>query len=869
MMDLVSKIQVDLLKEIVNKSSLETSDYSCVGNRDEKISRWIINNFELKKKDKRFKSRIIELDAFEYQTFDEKKIRSILGSEQPITSLEILEGQTVFMTTESDVSSSELQSLTTFTSPFPNNTNDTTETIETSNSPAHEPDENESLQAAVSSSSGMHDVVQTSLQTLYESLDNEGLSKSAADDELYLLGYVDADQIEFTVSGDNARDETIKFKQNIYDFLTFGNRENDLCNIRLVTIFLNTLLSDSVIASFSAGDQSTEEIMKQLNSKIYKQLVDEMINNQLDHLGNEIKCKIMYMSLKKLARKQTDGEQIIAKLSTQFNEDTLNSTRDYFKNGENETKFDNETYAEFKIFKKNLFSSLNYYVNSRSYLAISYLHGIQCSRQSDKAQNASTDKFYFEHYEQRERNFLHVMSDQLEANNQEFFSKVLKLFNSWRTDEIVIFLRPTLNNDSENDDGNFKFHPEERPLSRKITRLTERNILPVDYSKLKVTLSKAKRKKIPSNYASKRKMSRKQERSLSKKDVIRVILKFIFEDQLGTPQYLMQFIDTVFSSSNRMNLFGISMNKDTFISTNMQNLSSDLMNLFLEHLNFILYLTHQRIKTSLNCIFFSTVFIKYLIDNEECVNTWDDHFDFGVCKLIFIPIHLIDNEDESWSLVVISLNLIDPTTADIFLFVSEKCDSVPSKTEPILSIIKVWLQHKMNRKDLKINTEIILLSMDLNFYAIIDVIINIAFNYRNEESFDIDSNISTHIKEIKTTREALETTKKRFIHICCDGGTIHDLNTTNNPNYFKKAIEEMINNRSEVYKNKVLNFNDYVNLDLVLYEGNDDNDSDGADIVACEALEKKLLPSFMLMSSFEEKLNFLRKKYNVDEETLL
>jgi len=54
MMDLVSKIQVDLLKEIVNKSSLETSDYSCVGNRDEKISRWIINNFELKKKRQAF-----------------------------------------------------------------------------------------------------------------------------------------------------------------------------------------------------------------------------------------------------------------------------------------------------------------------------------------------------------------------------------------------------------------------------------------------------------------------------------------------------------------------------------------------------------------------------------------------------------------------------------------------------------------------------------------------------------------------------------------------------------------------------------------------------------------------------------------------
>ena len=81
-----------------------------------------------------------------------------------------------------------------------------------------------------------------------------------------------------------------------------------------------------------------------------------------------------------------------------------------------------------------------------------------------------------------------------------------------------------------------------------------------------------------------------------------------------------------------------------------------------------------------------------LLVNEKSISTWDDHFNFKSCKLIFVPIHLQDNEGEkSWSLAVCSLGKTD---VNIFMFLSKSLSMCISQERKgiIVKVISSWLK---------------------------------------------------------------------------------------------------------------------------------------------------------------------------------
>jgi len=295
-------------------------------------------------------------------------------------------------------------------------------------------------------------------------------------------------------------------------------------------------------------------------------------------------------------------------------------------------------------------------------------------------------------------------------------------------------------------------------------------------------------------------------------------------------------------------------------------ISSGMLNLYLEHLNFFLFLIHQYIKVPLSCVFFSTVFIKYLLENKELVSTWDDHFKFKDCKLIIFPIHLRDDVGEkSWSLVVCS---IDKTNINIFMFFSKSVSISNERKGDMEKVISSWLKHKLNKSDLTIIAQEVLIAAEMSSYKIIEIMTDIAFKQRCTESFDIDNGICRLIKDFRTDNQQWRQIQSRLIRVCCEIGTFNELrifNKSNTPQYFKKSIEEMMSLRSNTYKNTAISFDDIVSDNTYFSDAEDNEEKDRYSemqvFAKIKALEDGCLPKEHINCTLKSKIKFCCETY--------
>ena len=486
------------------------------------------------------------------------------------------------------------------------------------------------------------------------------------------------------------------------------------------------------------------------------------------------------------------------------------------------------------------------------------------------------------------------MNNQIKKNKDKE-DKLALLFTTWNSDDIESLISPLTNANYDSDNEQIaKFQHNIFPISRKVTRLTERSIPPVNYA-IKQTFASSesrprrRKKKAKDNYYPKVEKLRCDESQKKtntvhhsekpdeiadsiisdNKEVLRVVKNFIFKDDNGINlNHLTKFINQHLCSSTTIKLFEIKINKNLFasiIETDM--ISSEMLNLYLEHLNFFLFLIHQYIRVPLSCVFFSTVFIKYLLESKELVSTWDDHFEFKDCKLIMFPIHLRDNGGvKSWSLVVCSLGKMD---VNIFMFFSKSVSISQERKGDMEKVISSWLKNKIHNSDLIIIAQEILIDHEMSSYKIIEIMTDIAFKYRCTESFDIDENICTLIKEFRTDdNQQWRKIQSRLIRVCCEIGTFNELkifNNTNTPQYFKKSIETMMSGRSKTYKNTAISFDDIVTDDTYFIEEEDNEDKDRCSemqvFAMIKALEDDCLPSELINCSLMSKFNFFRKRY--------
>ena len=172
-------------------------------------------------------------------------------------------------------------------------------------------------------------------------------------------------------------------------------------------------------------------------------------------------------------------------------------------------------------------------------------------------------------------------------------------------------------------------------------------------------------------------------------------------------------------------------------------------------------------------------------------------------------------------------------------------------------VISSWLKHKLNKSDLTIIVQEILIATEMSSYKIIEIMTDIAFKYRCTESFDIDENICTLIKEFRTDdNQQWRKIQSRLIRVCCEIGTFNELkifNNTNTPQYFKKSIETMMSGRSKTYKNTAISFDDIVTDDTYFIEEEDNEDKDRCSemqvFAMIKALEDDCLPSDLINCS--------------------
>jgi len=391
------------------------------------------------------------------------------------------------------------------------------------------------------------------------------------------------------------------------------------------------------------------------------------------------------------------------------------------------TKFDEDVYTDYNQTKKTVNSQMDYNVKTRSHLTIKFLYGLQCNDQLTQSMKSASDQFYFDNYTPRNKAFLIEMNNQIKQN-KDTDAKLALLFTTWNSDEIESLISPLTNANYDSDNEQIaKFQHNIFPISRKVTRLAENSIPTVNYA-IKQTFAstvsrpRRRKKKAKDNYYPKVEKLRCDESQYfekpdeiadsiisDNKEVLRVVKNYIFRDDNGINlNYLTKFINQHLCSSTTVKLFGIKINKDLFASIiETEMINSEMLNLYLEHLNFILFLIHQYIRVPLSCVFFSTVFIKYLLESKELVSTWDDHFNFIDCKIIVFPIHLQDDVGEkSWSLVVCS---IDKTDINIFMFFSKSVSISKERKGDMEKVISSWLKHKLNKSDLTITTQEILI----------------------------------------------------------------------------------------------------------------------------------------------------------------
>jgi hypothetical protein len=585
---------------------------------------------------------------------------------------------------------------------------------------------------------------------------------------------------------------------------------------------------------------------------------------------------------------------VAVKLAEDFDNSLINSTVSFFNDLNNMTKFDKDVYTDYNQSKKRLSTQMDYHIKVRSHLSIKFLYGLQCNDESIQSTKSASDQFYFDNYTPRNQTFLTEMNNQIKKNKDKE-EKLALLFLTWKSNEIESLIGPRtkINYDSDNE-KNAKFQHTANPISRKVTRLIKNVIPPVDYAKKQSFASSESRpsrrkKKAKDNYDPKAKKLRSNESqnktnavhhsekpneiadsiNSDKLEVFRVVKNFILRDDNGINHHnhLNKFINQHLCSSTSIKLYGIKLNKDSFASIiHKEMISSEMLNLYLEHLNFFLILIHQYIKVPLSCVFFSTVFIKYLLENKELVSTWDDHFKFIDCKIIVFPIHLQDDVGEkSWSLVVCS---IDKTDINIFMFFSKSVSISKERKGDMEKVISSWLKHKLNKSDLTITTQEILIATEKSSYKIIEIMTDIAFKHRCTESFDIDNDICRLIKDFRTDNQQWRQIQSRLIRVCCEIGTFNELrifNKSNTPQYFKKSIEEMMSFRSKTYKNTAISFDDIVTDNTYFSDAEDNEEKDRYSemqvFAKIKALEDGCLPKEYINCTLKSKIKFCCDTY--------
>lgn len=204
-----------------------------------------------------------------------------------------------------------------------------------------------------------------------------------------------------------------------------------------------------------------------------------------ENLEEALKCKFMFMKCYKLLnRSKGDKTESISKqLVQQFDQSLVNSTLSYFNDLNNITKFDNDQYTDYNQSKKNLSSQMDYHIKVRSHLSIKFLYGLYCNDLSTVRTKSDSDQFYYDNYSPKNKIFLTELNKQIKSN-KDIEDKLTLLFTTWNSDEIKYLISPHTNINYGSDNEQIaKFQHTANPISRKVTRLVEHIIPPVDYAK--------------------------------------------------------------------------------------------------------------------------------------------------------------------------------------------------------------------------------------------------------------------------------------------------------------------------------------------------------------------------------------------------
>ena len=895
--DLMTKVSVDLLEELKGILSNDKSKFYCEGIRDILTSRYIISGFTLKPKDKRRKETSILLDVNDCSSFDLGHIRKTFGDSfgigielQPFINNDTIIFQNELEDNEIDDESLRVDLNSLNYSQVSSNCaaqdavhnllciknnivelNNTVETISTSSTP----------------------LIESSDYEVNNDMDgdkDDGRSKKSLADEIYLVGDINTSililpSFETCTTSDNTTMNT--FKNTVFESFEHNQMISETFNVKLVSIFLHKSLCDSMLPQFRG---STKQALENLETSIRTDVYVESLNYYLKELGDEMVCKLKFVEFWNKCRKKPDVDEICHRLNSDFNQEIVKSTEEFFKSNELDqiNAFKTVNYLNFSRYKNSLSSFLRSNVKARLRTAIQFLHGIQCYNDNAENLQSSSDEFYYRSYSPKNREFIKEIASQINREKQ-LESNLFNLFNAWNVGEVEEFISTTVNNDL-NEGDNVQVQSSVISLSTKITRYTEgSSTRVVNYCE---TTAKNNSRNPKRGRNRKRKMLRIEREKIVKvrtedrdqnyntnigQTLIGIIesKEYLFNDQRGTRQFLKKFQDRYLSSSTPFSMFDIKIAKSFFNCIDTSSVSSDMMNLYLEHLNFVLYLIHSQNDLPLTCVIFSSIFIEYLLESMQLISSWDAHLDFCKCKLVLIPIHLQDIDGNlSWSLVVCSLKINEENPiADVFLFLSQECIIENETITEITNAIKKWLKYKIKSNKLNIQTEVIEMKNEKNNYAVIDILTQIAFNYRRPESFDIDDNIRNHIMNTKSNDEDWMIIERRLIHVCCEPGTYNELSIFSNGKsefFFKESIVQMMNNRSRQYQNRTLNFDDIVVTNSIV-EILDESDEDEESIEVNEVVKKvnlldeaesKFLPAELKTASLKEKLEYIKKQFS-------
>lgn len=244
---MIDSSKLDILKECELLLSPTNLSYYCSGSKDQNISSYIISTFTVRHKTNyRLKSKVVELTEDKCRQYDLSFIRTNYWSRLKIDmNVQSKIPECMIQNIESN---SDLASCTSSTSI------------------------NASIGANILASFRNEQTMITdeTIESTNDTVpDNDEEGGSIKPDELYLVGDIEAGiLVRPTVNESDKSLAKGTFNNLIYNFWLQTKETNEEYNIRLVTIYLNNLLSDSVINSFSFS--AANEVIHKLNTVVHK-----------------------------------------------------------------------------------------------------------------------------------------------------------------------------------------------------------------------------------------------------------------------------------------------------------------------------------------------------------------------------------------------------------------------------------------------------------------------------------------------------------------------------------------------------------------------------------------------------------------------